>query len=57
MILVRRLDGQARRDLFDCGEPALDDWLRRQAGQAESKRLASVWIAFTEDEPSRVLGY
>jgi GNAT superfamily N-acetyltransferase len=54
---VRSLDDQADRDGFDCGVDALDDWLRNQAGQAQRKRLASVWIASPVEDPARVVGY
>ena len=56
-IEVRLLDELARRDSFDCGVPSLDDWLKHQAGQAQRKRLASVWIATATEDPSRVLGF
>jgi GNAT superfamily N-acetyltransferase len=56
-LLVRRLDETANRAAFDSGVPALDDWLRNQAGQAERKRLASVWIATPAGDPARILGY
>jgi GNAT superfamily N-acetyltransferase len=56
-VVVRRLDERADREAFDCGVEALNDWLRHQAGQAERKRLASVWIATPLDDPAPVLGY
>jgi GNAT superfamily N-acetyltransferase len=56
-LVVRRLDDEADRDRFDCGVPVLNDWLKHQAGQAERKRLASVWIATTADDPATLVGY
>jgi GNAT superfamily N-acetyltransferase len=56
-VAVRRLDERANRESFDCGVEVLNDWLRHQAGQAERKRMASVWIATPVDSPASVLGY
>lgn len=56
-LVVRRLDAHADRDRFDCGVAPLDEWLKRQAGQAERKRLASVWIATTPDDSASIVGY
>jgi GNAT superfamily N-acetyltransferase len=33
-----------RRDEFDSGEPALDEWLRRYAGQNRRGNTAAVWV-------------
>jgi GNAT superfamily N-acetyltransferase len=56
-IEIRSLDDRADRNDFDSGAPALDEWLERQAGQAQRKRLATVWIASPPDDPARILGY
>ncbi len=56
-IVIRSLDGRADRTGFRSGVPALDEWLERQAGQAQQKRLASVWIASPPDQPELVLGF
>ena len=56
-LVIRALDESADRTEFDCGVPILNEWLRRQAGQAQRKRLSSVWIAATPDAPRRVCGY
>ena len=56
-LVVRPLDDAAERRVFACGVEALDEWLRVQAGQAQRKRLASVWIAAPEDRPAEVVGY
>ena len=54
---IRPLDERAGRSGFDSGAASLDEWLERQAGQAQRKRLASVWVASPPDDPTRVLGY
>jgi len=56
-LVVRALDDTANREAFNCGVDALDDWLLRQAGQAQRKRLASVWIATPESQPQAIAGY
>jgi GNAT superfamily N-acetyltransferase len=56
-VAIRVLDAQADRANFDCGVPLLNEWLQHQAGQAQRKRLASVWIAVSPAQPNRVLGY
>lgn len=35
---------------FDSGEPALDDWLRRYAGQNRRRRTAATWVITTPDD-------
>lgn len=47
----------ARRDRsrFDSGEPALDDWLRRYAGQNRRRDTAATWVIATPED--RVVAY
>jgi len=56
-LTLRALDPEVQLADFNCGVPALDQWLRRQARQAQRKRLASVWIAFPAEEPDGMVGY
>jgi len=35
---------------FDSGEPALDDWLRRYAGQNRRRDTAATWVVATPDD-------
>lgn len=56
-LVVRTLDDAADRGAFACGVDALDDWLTHHAGQAQRKRLASVWVATPEDRPAEIVGY
>ena len=53
---IQRLDPSHDRTAFDCGKPALDDWLKRMAGQHERRDLARVYVA-VEGAELRVLGY
>jgi GNAT superfamily N-acetyltransferase len=40
---------------FDSGEPALDDWLRRYAGQNRRRDTAATWVIATPE--NQVLAY
>lgn len=45
------------RAAFSCGEPSLDEYLKRRAGQDLKRRLAVTYVFAPIDEPSRVAGY
>jgi len=45
-----------RLDDFDCGEPALDGWLKRHARGAHASGSARVFVA-TLDDGETVVGY
>jgi GNAT superfamily N-acetyltransferase len=38
------------RELFDSGEPALDEWLRRYAGQNRRRDTAATWVFTDADD-------
>lgn len=40
---------------FSCGQPALDDWFKRRAGQDERRNLARVFVAV--DDALGVIGF
>lgn len=48
------LEARHRLDGFDCGKPALDDWLLRHARQAQGSGSAKTFVV-TDD--ARVAGY
>ena len=50
------LGKQHRVDDFDCGEPALDDWLKRHALGAQASGSARVLVT-TLDDGETVVGY
>lgn len=50
------LGKQHRIDDFDCGEPALDDWLKRYALGAQASGSARVFVTTLEDGET-VVGY
>lgn len=45
------------RDAFDCGEAALNEFLRRFARQAHEHGSAKTFVAVPADEGTRVLGF
>lgn len=46
-----------KREAFSCGEPSLDDYLKRQASQDIKRKAAVVYVMTSEADPSSVLGY
>lgn len=51
------LGKQHRVDDFDCGEPALDDWLKRYALDAQASGSARVFVTTLDDEETVVGNY
>jgi GNAT superfamily N-acetyltransferase len=49
------LSPRHRTDAFDCGEPALDDWLRRRALPNQASGASRTFVV--ADTGGRVLGY
>ncbi|MBI3465292.1 MAG: hypothetical protein HY000_19880 [Planctomycetes bacterium] len=47
---IERLSKKHDRSSFDCGHPALNKWLREQAGQSAKKDLARTYVATLSDE-------
>ncbi len=46
-----------RRAEFDCGEPALNEYLARFAMQGHQRGGAKTFVACPQAEPTRILGY
>jgi GNAT superfamily N-acetyltransferase len=42
--------GRHNREQFDSGEPILDEWLRRYAGQNRRRDTAATWVITTPDD-------
>ncbi|MHB1462841.1 MAG: GNAT family N-acetyltransferase [Armatimonadota bacterium] len=57
-LVIERLDKAVhnRRD-FDCGEPALNDYLMFTARQHVDQGYAQVWVAVPEPGATQVIGY
>jgi ribosomal protein S18 acetylase RimI-like enzyme len=53
---AERLAEHHDRSEFDCGHPALSDWLRGQAGQFEERGLSRTYVLVDPGHP-RVWGY
>jgi GNAT superfamily N-acetyltransferase len=60
MTLVWREEALTRshdRRAFDCGEPVLNDYLRRYARQNHESGGAKTFVAVSPEYPTRILGY
>ncbi len=55
-LVIEPLGAHHDRKTFSCGEPALDNYLRRQASQDARRRVARIFVA-VGDTPGRVAGY
>ena len=44
-------------DDFACGEPALDEWLKKHARAANASESARVFVVTTDDDTATVVGY
>jgi len=48
---------QHNREAFDCGDAALNDFLRRFARQTHEQGAAKTFVAVRDDDPTVVLGF
>ncbi|MEC4986611.1 MAG: GNAT family N-acetyltransferase [Oscillatoria sp. PMC 1068.18] len=51
------IDSSVRRDNFDCGVPALNDYLKKYARQNHVKNVAKTFVAIVDAESRQVVGY
>ena len=56
LLTVEPLDTHHDRLAFSCGEPSLDNYIRRQASQDVRRRIARVFVV-AGDPPGRIVGY
>jgi len=56
-MLIVPLTGSHDRQGFDCGQSAMNDWLRQVARQHQSKGLSNTFVAILGDDPERICGY
>jgi GNAT superfamily N-acetyltransferase len=55
---IERLTAAHELESFDCGNPALTEWLKRYGLQSERQNDTRVFVAVNgDDEPARVRGY
>ena len=55
-VLIERLSAQHQRRDFECGEPLLNDFLQRQAGQLARKGYGKTYVALNDDKRT-VIGF
>lgn len=48
---------QHKREAFDCGDDALNEFLRRYARQTHDLGGAKTFVAVPDDDPTRILGF
>jgi ribosomal protein S18 acetylase RimI-like enzyme len=48
-VVIEPLAGRHDRSAFSCGQPDLDDWFKRRAGQDERRNVARVFVAVDSD--------
>lgn len=57
MLKIQPLTGHHDRTRFDSASAALDRWLRETAGQHQEKNLSKTFVAVSEEDPERILGF
>ena len=58
MLEERAFDARLHdRSGFQCGEPALDEYLRKYAVQQSAKGLCSIFVLIDDASPSKILGF
>ena len=56
MVAIQLLGAEHRREVFDCGDAALNDFLLRQAGQQQRRGFGKTYVALADDGVS-VIGF
>jgi len=54
---VEALEAGHDRAGFDCGEPALNDYLRKTARQHAERGIARTFVLADESDPKRIIGF
>jgi hypothetical protein len=54
-VRIEPLGTKQDRSGFSCGQPALDDWFRRRAGQHDRRNVARVFVAI--DDERGIVGF
>ena len=57
MLQIQPLTGLHDRNAFASASAPLDDWLRKTAQQHQRRGISKTFVAVTDDEPARILGY
>lgn len=45
------------RDTFDCGVPALNDFLAKRASQSAKRSITKTWVLVDSQNPSDIIGF
>ncbi len=56
-MVIESLGKRHDRISFDCGEPALNDFLKKRARQQQEKHVGKTFVAVPEKGGTRVLGF
>jgi GNAT superfamily N-acetyltransferase len=54
---ILALTGNHDRQGFSCGQPVLDEWLKKVARQHQEKGLSRTFVAIRETTPEVICGY
>ena len=57
MLKIEPLGSHHDRESFDCGQPDLEDYLKRIARQHAEKGVSRTFVLVDDAEPGRVLGF
>lgn len=57
MLIIRPLESSHDRKAFDCGVPALNDFLHKTARQHREKGLSNTFVLLDENTPHEILGF
>jgi GNAT superfamily N-acetyltransferase len=57
VLKIELLASQHDRAAFDCGVPALNDYLQRLARQQQSKGVSQTHVIVEEQQPSAIVGF
>lgn len=57
MLTILSLTGSHNRKEFDCGKPALNEWLSRTARQHQEKDISQTFVAVDPTSPGKILGF
>ena len=57
MLSIQALTGRHDRNAFDSASEQLDAWLRHTARQHQRRGISKTFVAVSDGEPARILGY
>ncbi|CCU71708.1 GNAT family N-acetyltransferase [Thalassolituus oleivorans] len=57
VLIIERLKADHNKSAFSCGNAALNNYIRRQAKQDETRNVARVYVATNQDTPNEIIGF